>query len=121
MGAGVGVVFVLAGAVLFWAVDVDLPNVDESAFGAILMVCGIIALAASTMPQTRQMQNGVGSGIGLFAAGAVLVWAVDLDLPYIFDGALGVILMVGGLVSLVATVIMHVHSSRPNRVLERRY
>jgi hypothetical protein len=73
-------------------------------------------------PDARRAQTGtsVGTGIGLIAAGAILYWAVDLDLPFVFDGALGVILMVAGVIAVLATVTMQLQSSRSPQVIERR-
>ena len=64
---------------------------------------------------------GTGTGVGLFAAGAVLYWAVDVDVPFVFDGALGAILMVSGAVALAATVFTNVQRSRSRRVVDHRY
>jgi hypothetical protein len=55
---------------------------------------------------------GIGTGILLIAVGAVLSWAVDVDLPYIADDAMGVILIVAGGIAVVATVIMSMQRTR---------
>ncbi|HEY0773189.1 MAG TPA: hypothetical protein VGD51_03840, partial [Nocardioidaceae bacterium] len=52
----------------------------------------------------------------LATAGAALVWAIDVDIPYVYDAALGVILLIGGLVTIVAAVAM----SRPRAPRTRR-
>ena len=101
------------------AVDVDLPYMDDDALGAILLFAGALALAFAVIMNTRRSREGtsVGSGIGLVAVGAILYWAVNIDVPYIFDGALGVILMVAGAIAVMATVVMHFQgsSSRSSR------
>jgi len=115
MGIGAAIGFFAAGAILYWAVEVDLPYIDDNALGAILMLAGALAVAAAVIVNTRRRPSGatsVGTGIGLIASGAVLYWAVNLDLPFIFDGALGVILMVAGVIALVASVALHFQGGR---------
>jgi len=109
MGLGTGVGLIAAGAVLTWALDVDLPYVDDDALGAVLLIVGAVALVASAVTRAQQPQANPGAGLGLVAAGAVLLWAVELDFPYVYDGALGVILLVGGVVTVGATLAL----SRP--------
>lgn len=122
MGFGAGIVFLAAGAILYWAVEVDLPYFDDDALGAILIFAGVLALAVAALVNTRRADVGtsVGTGIGLIAGGAILYWAVNIDLPYIFDGALGVILMVAGAIAVLATITMHMQASRSRHIVERR-
>jgi hypothetical protein len=63
---------------------------------------------------------GIGAALLFFAAGAILYWAVDLDLPFVFDGALGVILMVAGAIAVLATITMQLQSSHSHQLIERR-
>ena len=118
MGIGAAIVFFAAGAILYWAVEIDLPYIDDDALGAILIFAGALAVATAVIMNTRRSHAGtsVGTGIGLIAAGAILYWAVNLDLPYIFDGALGVILMVAGAIAVIATVTMQLQSGRSRQV-----
>lgn len=44
MGIGLGIVLVLIGAILAFAVDVDVPYVSDDALGFILIVVGILAI-----------------------------------------------------------------------------
>jgi len=122
MGIGAALVFFAAGAALYWAVEIDLPYIDDDALGAILMIAGALAVAATVVLNSRRAPGGssVATGIGLIAAGAILSWAVDLDLPYVFDGALGMILMVAGAIAVAATVLMQVQGSRSRQVIDRR-
>lgn len=106
MGLGTGVGLIAAGAVLAWALDVDLPYVDDDALGAILLVVGAVAVVAAAVMRAQRPQASPGAGLGLVGVGAVLLWAVELDLPYVYDGALGAILLVGGLVTIAATVAL---------------
>jgi hypothetical protein len=121
MGIGAAIACFTAGAILYWAVEVDLPYIDDDALGAILLFAGALALAAAVIVNARRSYSNasVGGGIGLIVAGAVLYWAVNINLPFIFDGALGMILMVAGAIALVATVVMHLQGPRSGR--PRRY
>ena len=123
MGIGAAVVLFAVGAILYWAVEVDLPYIDDDALGAILIFAGALAIAVAVILNTTRSSHSrpsMGStGIGLITGGAILYWAVDLDLPYILDGALGVILMVAGGIAVAATVTMHVQASRSRHLVER--
>jgi uncharacterized membrane protein YccC len=120
MGIGTSVVLLAAGAILYWAVEVPLPFVDDSALGAILMVGGAIAATATVILNARRSQTGVGTGVGLIVTGAIVYVAIDVDLPYIFDGALGLILMAAGVIAVLATVAMASQRSRANHVIDDR-
>lgn len=61
---------------------------------------------------------GIGTGIVLFVAGAIVTWAININLPYVADYALGVILMIAGVVSFVAALVMQ---QRRRRVTEYEY
>ncbi|HSE71044.1 MAG TPA: hypothetical protein VLA97_09820 [Nocardioidaceae bacterium] len=63
---------------------------------------------------------GTGTGLGLLAAGAVLYWAIEADVPFVDDKPLGVILMVAGAVALVASVVMTLQSTRTRTVVSSR-
>jgi hypothetical protein len=122
MGIGTAVVLFAAGAILYWAVDVDVPYIEDDTVGAILILAGALAAAVAVIVNTRRSETGtsVGTGIGLTAAGAVLYWAVDVDFPFIADGALGVILMVAGLITIAATLTLHWQDSRSRHIVQRR-
>lgn len=65
---------------------------------------------------------GIGSGIALFVVGAIVTWAININLPYVADYALGVILMVAGAVWFVVALVMHMQRRREQRVVtEQRY
>ena len=65
---------------------------------------------------------GIGLGIVLIVAGAILLWAVDVDLPFIDDDALGVILLAAGVLGIILALVMnHQRSRRTHTVEERRY
>ncbi|HEU5045794.1 MAG TPA: hypothetical protein VFT75_16840 [Nocardioidaceae bacterium] len=126
MGLGTGAFFFAVGAILYWAVDVNLPFIDVSTLGSILMLVGfvvaLIALLANTRRADAGPATGVGSGIAMLAIGATLCWAINVRLPFVKDSAaLGVILMVGGAISIVATLVMHHQNSRTVHQVTRRY
>ena len=54
MGFGLGVVLVVAGAVLMWALNWDIPNVDDNTLGLILFIAGIATVLVSLLVN---MQN----------------------------------------------------------------
>jgi hypothetical protein len=114
MGIGAAVGLFAAGAILYWAVEFDLPYIDDNALGAIGMVVGLLIAAVIVVPGARRPHGGpsAGAGIGLVAAGAILVWAVAVDFPLIIDDALGVILMIGGTIALLAALTMQWQATR---------
>ena len=123
MGIGAGIVLLAIGAVLSWAVEVDLPYVDDDALGGILLAVGVTLLVVGVVLNASRRQGGpddVAPGLGLLAAGAVLVWGLEVDLPYVYDAALGAILMAGGVVAIGATVFLHQQSRRTRRVVQQR-
>lgn len=119
MGIGAAVLCLAAGAILYYAVEVDLPYVEDDTLGAILLLVGLLGAVVGVIVNTRRSQAGTstGSGLGLFLAGAILYWAVDVDVPFVTDSALGVILMVAGVVTVAATLTMHWQETRRRRRL----
>ena len=63
---------------------------------------------------------GIGLGIVLIAAGAILYWAIDIDLPFVTDSALGVILMAAGALALILALVMNDQRSRSKHTVEER-
>ena len=70
------------------------------------------------------MSNGrttsTGLGIVLFTAGAILTWALEVDIPFINEGALGVVLMMVGILAVVVSIVMELQSTRSRHVVEHR-
>jgi len=63
----------------------------------------------------------IGFGIFLIVVGAALVWAVEIDIQFIDDNALGWILMVAGLAAIVLSLVINAQRSRTTtRIDERR-
>jgi len=121
MGIGSGIFLFAAGAILTWAVDVDLPYVTDDILGLILLLAGIAVTVFSVVMTVDRPEAGVGTGIVLVAAGAVLTWAVDFDVPYIADGALGAIFMLAGAIAIAATVVVSMQRGREARMVPERY
>ena len=122
MGLGAGLVLLAAGAILTWAVDVDVPYVDDHALGSMLLAAGVLSLVVAAVVNAARASrvNDVGIGLAMIAGGAVLIWGLDVDVPFIWDGALGGILMVGGGVAIAAAVLMQRQQARSRRVVEYR-
>jgi uncharacterized membrane protein HdeD (DUF308 family) len=113
MGIGTSVFLIAAGAILSNAIEVDVPYVDDDTLGLILMIAGIITLVFSVVMKRERPEAGIGTGVVLVGAGAVLAWAIDFDLPFIADYLFGTILMVAGLVAIVATLLMSRQRRQP--------
>jgi hypothetical protein len=56
MGIGVGILLIVIGAILYWAVEADIPAVSDDTLGIILMVVGVIAIILSLI-QTQQLRS----------------------------------------------------------------
>jgi hypothetical protein len=59
MGVGVGVVLLVVGAILYWAVEVDIPGVSDNTLGIILMVVGVIAIALALITNQQRSRTKV--------------------------------------------------------------
>lgn len=112
MGIGTGIFLIVAGAVLFWAIDVDLPYIQDDSLGLILVLAGIAVFAIAMLMKVDRPEAGIGTGIGLLAVGAVLIWAINVDLPYIDDDALGGILMGAGVLTIGAAGVINLQRRR---------
>lgn len=60
------------------------------------MLAGAAAVLAAGIMRALYPQTGFGTGIMLFASGSIVLWAVNVDVPYVTDAALGVILLLAG-------------------------
>ncbi|WP_040282661.1 DUF6458 family protein [Tessaracoccus massiliensis] len=58
----------------------------------------------------------IGSAIILMAIGAILVWAVDADVPYVSLDVIGYILIAAGVIGLIWALL----ASQRSRVTESR-
>jgi hypothetical protein len=121
MTVGSGAILAVVGAILRWALEVNIPYVFEDELGVILLVTGL-AIIAAAFGVSERAHGSVGGGLALVGAGAALVWAVQIDLPYVYDGSLGIILMVAGAIAIVVAVAMdYQRREGGHRVEYRRY
>ena len=64
---------------------------------------------------------GIGVGILLIVLGAILLFALNVNLPFVSDDTLGIILIVAGALALVLALVMQAQRSRTRHVGEKRY
>lgn len=64
---------------------------------------------------------GIGVGIFLLVVGAILLFAVQVNIPMVSDDTLGVILMVAGVLAIGLALVMNAQRSRTKHVQENRY
>jgi hypothetical protein len=59
MGVGVGVVLLVVGAILYWAVEIDIPGVTDNTLGIILMVVGVLAIILALVTNQQRSRTKV--------------------------------------------------------------
>jgi uncharacterized membrane protein HdeD (DUF308 family) len=64
---------------------------------------------------------GIGLGIVLIVVGAILLFALNVDLPLVSDDTLGIILIIAGVLALVLALVLNAQRSRTRHVQETRY
>ena len=64
---------------------------------------------------------GIGVGIVFIVIGAILLFALNIDLPFVSDNTLGIILIVVGALALILALVMQAQRSRTKHVQENRY
>jgi uncharacterized membrane protein HdeD (DUF308 family) len=64
---------------------------------------------------------GIGLGIVLIVVGAILVFALNVNLPFVSDDTLGIILIVAGVIALILALVMQQQRNRTKHVQENRY
>jgi uncharacterized membrane protein HdeD (DUF308 family) len=64
---------------------------------------------------------GIGLGILLVVVGLVLMFAVNVNIPYVSDNTLGLILLIAGVLAIVLALVMNAQRSRTKHVQENRY
>ena len=64
---------------------------------------------------------GIGLGVILVVAGAVLMWALDVNLSYVDDNTLGLIMFIVGILTVVVSLVMNMQRSRTTHIEEHRY
>lgn len=64
---------------------------------------------------------GIGLGVVLLVLGLIFTFALQVDIPGLGDQALGWILILGGIVSIILGLVMNKQRSESRHVEERRY
>ena len=64
---------------------------------------------------------GIGLGVVLLLAGAILYWAVSFDLTWLNEDMLGVILMIVGALTIILSLVLAAQSNRTKHIEERRF
>jgi uncharacterized membrane protein HdeD (DUF308 family) len=64
---------------------------------------------------------GIGLGIVLIVVGAIFVFALKVNMPFIDDNTFGIILIVAGVLALVLSLVMQAQRGRTKHVQENRY
>lgn len=64
---------------------------------------------------------GIGLGVLLIVVGAVLMWALDIDLSYVDDDTLGLILFIVGILAVLLSLVLNMQRSKTTHVEEHRY
>ncbi len=64
---------------------------------------------------------GIGIGIVLIVIGAILLFALNVDLPFVTDDTLGIILIVAGVLALILSLVLNAQRTRTRHVQENRY
>jgi hypothetical protein len=64
---------------------------------------------------------GIGVGIVLIVIGAILLFALNVDMPFVSDDTLGIILIVAGALALIMALVMQAQRRSTRHVQENRY
>ncbi|MET0695490.1 MAG: DUF6458 family protein [Propionibacteriaceae bacterium] len=64
---------------------------------------------------------GIGLGIVLIVVGAILLFALNVNLPFVSDDTLGIILIVAGVLAIILALVLNAQRGRTKHVQETRY
>lgn len=64
---------------------------------------------------------GIGLGILLIVVGAILLFALNVNLPFVSDDTLGIILIVAGVLTVILALIINAQRGRTRHIQENRY
>ena len=64
---------------------------------------------------------GIGLGVVLIVIGAILLFALNINIPFVSDNTLGIILIVAGALTLILALVMNAQRGRTKHVQENRY
>jgi hypothetical protein len=57
---------------------------------------------------------GIGLGIVLIVIGAILLFALNINIPFVSDDTLGIILIVAGAITLILALVMNAQRAGPS-------
>jgi hypothetical protein len=57
MALGLGIVLIVVGAALIWAINVDISFIDDSSLGWILVVAGVAAIVLSLVLNAQRSRT----------------------------------------------------------------
>jgi hypothetical protein len=57
----------------------------------------------------------------LIVIGAILLFALNIDMPFVSDDTLGIIFIVAGALALILALVLQAQRSRTKHVQENRY
>jgi UDP-N-acetylmuramyl pentapeptide phosphotransferase/UDP-N-acetylglucosamine-1-phosphate transferase len=82
--------------------------------------------ARSTVVNEREIYGGgtpmgIGLGVVLVVVGAALMWAINVNISFIDDFTLGLILFIVGIVAIGLSLYLNAQRNRTKHVEERRY
>ena len=63
----------------------------------------------------------IGVGIVLIVIGAIMLFALNINLPFVSDDTLGIILIVAGALALILALVRQAQRSRTRHIQENRY
>ncbi len=64
---------------------------------------------------------GIGVGIVLIVIGAILLFALNVNLPFVSDDTLGIILIVAGIVAVILALVLNAQRGRTRHIQDSRY
>ena len=64
---------------------------------------------------------GIGLGIFLIVVGAIFLFALNVDIPFVTDDTLGIILLVAGVLTVILALVLNAQRGRTKHVQENRY
>ncbi|GAA3609895.1 DUF6458 family protein [Microlunatus ginsengisoli] len=64
---------------------------------------------------------GIGLGVLLIVVGLILLFALNVNIPYVSDDVLGIILIVGGVLVIVLALVLNAQRRRSTHVQETHY
>ncbi len=64
---------------------------------------------------------GIGLGVVLIVVGAIFLFALHVNMPFVDDNTLGIILIVAGVLAIVLSLVVQAQRGRTRHIQENRY